>query len=94
VRGQTKAAALELARDRIRVNSVHPGFILTPLADAGPAPSTSLVPLGRIGEAAEVGQLVVYLASDESSFATGAEFVLDGGQGAGRIVWGVDEDAA
>jgi 3alpha(or 20beta)-hydroxysteroid dehydrogenase len=93
VRGLTRAAALELARDRIRVNSVHPGFIQTPLAEAGPAPSTSLVPLGRIGTAAEVAQLVVYLASDEASFATGAEFVLDGGQSAGRIIWGVAGDA-
>jgi len=94
VRGLTKAAALELARDRIRVNSVHPGFIGTPLSKAGPPPPSSLLPLGRIGEPKEVADLVVFLASDASAFSTGSEFVLDGGQTAGAIVWGFDDPAA
>jgi 3alpha(or 20beta)-hydroxysteroid dehydrogenase len=94
VRGLTKAAALELARDGIRVNSVHPGFIRTPLSMAGPAPSTGAIPLRRMGEPAEVGSLVVFLASDESAFSTGSEFIVDGGQTAGAIVWGFDDDPA
>jgi len=94
VRGLTKAAALELARDGIRVNSVHPGFIRTPLSMAGPAPSTDAIPLRRMGEPAEVGDLVVFLASDESAFSTGSEFILDGGQTAGAIVWGFDDGPA
>ena len=93
VRGLTKAAALELARDGIRVNSVHPGYIRTPLSMAGPAPSTDAIPLRRMGEPAEVGNLVVYLASDESAFSTGSEFIVDGGQTAGAIVWGFDDDS-
>jgi len=94
VRGLTKAAALELARDRIRVNSVHPGIIRTPLSKSGPAPSASVNPLQRIGEPSEVGNLVVFLASDESSFSTGSEFVIDGGQTAGAIIWGFENERA
>jgi 3alpha(or 20beta)-hydroxysteroid dehydrogenase len=82
VRGLTKAAALDLGRDRIRVNSVHPGFILTPMTE-GLVPSTSHVALDRVGQPEEVAELVVYLAGDESSFVTGAEFVIDGGETAG-----------
>jgi len=88
VRGLTKAAALELSRDAIRVNSIHPGFIATSLSMSGPPPPPNLIPLGRMGEPGEVGRLVVFLASDESAFSTGSEFVVDGGQTAGAIVWG------
>ncbi|WP_139003373.1 SDR family NAD(P)-dependent oxidoreductase [Arthrobacter crystallopoietes] len=82
VRGLTKAAALDLGRDRIRVNSVHPGFIVTPMTESL-TPSTSHVALDRVGQAEEVADLVLYLASDESTFVTGAEFVIDGGETAG-----------
>jgi 3alpha(or 20beta)-hydroxysteroid dehydrogenase len=81
VRGMTKGAAQELGPHGIRVNSIHPGIIDTPMM-AG----TSLdelakhVPLGRYASAAEVAKLALWLASDDSSFANGAEFVLDGGQ--------------
>ncbi|MGN2640626.1 glucose 1-dehydrogenase [Nocardia takedensis] len=78
VRGLTKSAALELAPKGIRVNSVHPGFITTPMTQGIPADFLQ-IPLGRPAEAAEVSALVTYLASDESSYSTGAEFVIDGG---------------
>ncbi|HEX7301288.1 glucose 1-dehydrogenase [Lentzea sp.] len=88
LRGLTKTAALELGRDGIRVNSVHPGVVRTPLItspveDGQPAigdlysPAPFAVP--RLGEPAEVTALVLHLASAESAFATGSEFVLDGG---------------
>ncbi|UNK44250.1 glucose 1-dehydrogenase [Arthrobacter sulfonylureivorans] len=80
--GLTKAAALDLGRDRIRVNSVHPGFIVTPMTESL-TPNTSHVALGRVGQPEEVADLVLYLASDESTFVTGAEFVIDGGETAG-----------
>jgi 3alpha(or 20beta)-hydroxysteroid dehydrogenase len=94
VRGLTKAAALELARDKIRVNSVHPGIIKTPLSMSGPAPAANVNPMRRAGEPSEVGNLVVFLASDESSFSTGSEFIIDGGQTAGAVMWGFDEERA
>ena len=83
VRGMTKSAAHELARDNIRVNSVHPGLIETAMLDQFPEnlqPKVeSFVPMGRSAEAAEVAELVLWLASNESSYCTGAEFVIDGG---------------
>lgn len=85
VRGLTKAAALDLGRDGIRVNSVHPGVIQTPMTE-GMTFDTGHVPLHRIGQPSEIAQLAVYLASEESSFVTGAEFVVDGGETAGTVV--------
>ena len=85
VRGLTKAAALDLARYGIRVNSVHPGVVRTPLMAEGPQPGTSHVAMDRYGEPTEIANLTVFLASDESSFSTGAEFIADGGEGAGMI---------
>ncbi|MBT2272277.1 glucose 1-dehydrogenase [Rhodococcus qingshengii] len=82
VRGLTKGAALDLGRFNIRVNSIHPGTILTPMTDGLPI-DQSRVALGRAGSAEEVSAMVAYLASDESSFSTGAEFVVDGGQSVG-----------
>ncbi|MDR0365983.1 MAG: SDR family oxidoreductase [Bifidobacteriaceae bacterium] len=92
VRGLTKSAALELAGQGIRVNSVHPGNIATPMTQAmidqvgGPAAGdrdASL--LVRPAEPAEVTALVVYLASDDASFSTGGEFLVDGGITAGSV---------
>ncbi|MBV9638676.1 MAG: glucose 1-dehydrogenase [Mycobacteriaceae bacterium] len=78
VRGLTKSAALELAAQNIRVNSIHPGFIRTPMTKHLPEDMVT-VPLGRPGEPIEVSTFVLFLASDESSYATGSEFVMDGG---------------
>jgi 3alpha(or 20beta)-hydroxysteroid dehydrogenase len=76
--GLTKSTALELAPHGIRVNSLHPGRISTPATDAMPVDLIP-IPLGRPGLPEEVAAFVLFLASDESSFATGAEFVVDGG---------------
>jgi 3alpha(or 20beta)-hydroxysteroid dehydrogenase len=78
VRGLTKSAALELAAQNIRVNSIHPGFVRTPMTKHLPEDMV-IVPLGRPGEPVEVSTFVLFLASDESSYATGSEFVVDGG---------------
>lgn len=78
VRGLAKAAALELAPHNIRVNSIHPGLIRTPMTAGIPADFLQ-IPLGRGAEPGEVSACVVYLASDESSYSTGGEFVVDGG---------------
>jgi NAD(P)-dependent dehydrogenase (short-subunit alcohol dehydrogenase family) len=85
----TKAAALEWAPLGIRVNSLHPGFIETPMLDEGLRRSENgnemremLVmahPLGRLGVPGEIADAILYLASDESRFMTGAELVVDGG---------------
>jgi 3alpha(or 20beta)-hydroxysteroid dehydrogenase len=85
VRGLTKAAALDLARYGIRVNSIHPGIVRTPLSAEGPKVSMSHVAMNRIGEAVEIANLTAFLASDDSSFSTGAEFIADGGEFAGLI---------
>lgn len=84
VRGMTKAAAVECAHYGIRVNSVHPGVIATPMvvqADTKAAVEefAKHIPIKRVAEPEEVTNLVLYLASDESSYSTGAEFVVDGG---------------
>ena len=89
VRGMTKVAALELARHRIRVNSVHPGYIDTPMIrePMGDELAESLarsVPLRRLGTTEDIAELVLYLASDEASYCTGSEFVIDGGVTAGH----------
>jgi 3alpha(or 20beta)-hydroxysteroid dehydrogenase len=86
VRGMTKSAAVDLAQHGIRVNSVHPGVIRTPMSAAvDPSKTSGTAPLGRLGEPVEVANLIVYLASDESSFTTGAEHVIDGGTTAGPL---------
>jgi 3alpha(or 20beta)-hydroxysteroid dehydrogenase len=78
VRGLTKSAALELAHAKIRVNSIHPGFIRTPMTKHLPEDMVQ-APMGRPGTPDEVATFVVFLISDESSFSTGSEFVMDGG---------------
>lgn len=78
VRGLSKSAALELGAHQIRVNSIHPGFIRTPMTKFFPDDMLT-IPLGRPGQPDEVSSFVVFLASDESRYATGAEFVMDGG---------------
>ncbi len=78
VRGLTKSAALELGQFNIRVNSVHPGFIRTPMTKHFPD-NMLRIPLGRPGQPEEVATFIVFLASDESRYSTGAEFVMDGG---------------
>ncbi|SOC11581.1 3alpha(or 20beta)-hydroxysteroid dehydrogenase [Ureibacillus xyleni] len=84
VRGITKAAALQLAHLGIRVNSVHPGVIETPMVTEGDAVEVikefaKHIPLRRMAQSEEVSNLVLFLASDESSYSTGSEFVIDGG---------------
>ncbi|WP_045523276.1 glucose 1-dehydrogenase [Neobacillus niacini] len=84
VRGMTKAAAIECAHYGIRVNSVHPGVIATPMVvqedtKAAVEEFSKHIPLKRVAQPEEVSILVVYLASDESSYSTGAEFIIDGG---------------
>jgi 3alpha(or 20beta)-hydroxysteroid dehydrogenase len=85
VRGLTKAAALELGRDNIRVNSVHPGRVLTPMADEGPA-DVALSSARLVANPTEVTQLVLFLASSDASFSTGSEFLIDGGLLLGRAL--------
>lgn len=83
VRGMTKAAAVEYGPDNIRANSVHPGFIMTPMMveatneEGGDA--LAQIPLRRVAEPEEVSNLVLFLASDQSSYITGAEHVIDAG---------------
>ena len=85
VRLLTKSTAIQYASDGIRCNSVHPGPIVTPMTDfrrSDPAVRelmTSRIPLGRYGESIDVAYGVLYLASDEASFVTGSELVIDGG---------------
>jgi 3alpha(or 20beta)-hydroxysteroid dehydrogenase len=87
VRGMTKFVATEYGPHNIRVNSVHPGFIKTPMmvaaTDESGGGAADAIPLKRLAEPTEVSNLVVFLASDESSFITGAEHVIDGGMIAG-----------
>ena len=84
VRGITKFAAMEYAANKIRVNSVHPGYIRTPMMTATLNEeqivlASGNVPMHRVGEPDEVSSLIVFLASDESGFITGTEHVIDGG---------------
>jgi len=88
VRGVTRSAAQELGKLGIRVNSVHPGGIMTTMTATAFETFTDIadgagfmrsLPIARFAKSAEVSPLVVFLASDESSYCTGSEFVVDGG---------------
>jgi len=87
IRGVTRAAAQELGQFGIRVNSVHPGGVMTSMAvgaaqafnDVDPMQFLKSLPIARFAEPIEISRLVAFLASDESSYSTGAEFVADGG---------------
>ena len=87
VRGMTKVAAKELGRYGIRVNSIHPGLIETPMTADFPAvvneekrrKNERLTPLGRLGTADDIASMALFLAGDGSSYCTGQEFVVDGG---------------
>jgi 3alpha(or 20beta)-hydroxysteroid dehydrogenase len=83
LRGLTRSASLELGPRGIRVNAVMPGLIETPLMEsASPAFRTAAlaeIPLGRTGTVADIAPAIVYLVSDDSSYMTGAELVIDGG---------------
>lgn len=90
VRGLTKVGAVELGTARIRVNSVHPGMIYTPMTahvgikqGEGNYPNT---PMARVGEAPEIADAVVFLLSDAASYITGAELAVDGGWTAGPTI--------
>lgn len=84
VRGITKQVAIEYGAQNIRANSVHPGYIRTPMMTAALDDeqikiASGSVPIQRVGEVADVSHLVVYLASDEAGFVTGSEYIIDGG---------------
>jgi 3alpha(or 20beta)-hydroxysteroid dehydrogenase len=95
VRGLTRVGALELGKYGIRVNSLHPGGVDTPMGTPAEATATEKNaffahhPIARVGQPRELAQVALFLASDDSSYCTGAEFVADGGQIAGSRVVGV-----
>ena len=87
VRGMSKLIAAQFGADGIRCNSVHPGYILTPMmiaaTDEQGGGAAAAIPLGRLAQPQEVSNLVLFLASDEASFVSGAEHVIDGAMIAG-----------
>ena len=90
VRGMTKSAMNEFAPAGVRVNSVHPGLIETPMLHQLPAIEQGLedqlvrrIPYGRVADAVEVARLALFLASDESEYMNGVEFIIDGGMTGG-----------
>jgi 3alpha(or 20beta)-hydroxysteroid dehydrogenase len=96
VRGMTRTAALELGHENIRVNAVCPGTIDTAMvsspefADVDKDAYFADQPIPRIGRAEEIAGMMVFLASDESSFCTGAEYLVDGGALAGHVIAGTE----
>ena len=98
VRGMTKTAAIEFGQYGIRVNSVHPGGVDTPMLGGDELGHMAEVdpfkdqPIGRISQPEEIARLVLFLASDESSYSTGSEFIADGGRTAGHRDPGIVAD--
>jgi 3alpha(or 20beta)-hydroxysteroid dehydrogenase len=84
VRGMTKSAAIELAPHGIRVNSIHPGLVLTDMVGEQDPDTMKMIlasiPLGKPSKPADIAQMALFLASDESWYCTGADFVVDGGR--------------
>ncbi|MBD8891965.1 SDR family NAD(P)-dependent oxidoreductase [Roseibium litorale] len=93
LRGLTKTAAMELVSKNIRVNAVCPGLVVTGLNASSPhlKPMIEMTPMKRSGKPEEIAELVLFLASDASSFITGEDFVIDGGFTAGAAYRGVAE---
>jgi 3alpha(or 20beta)-hydroxysteroid dehydrogenase len=87
VRGLTKTAAIDLGHKNIRVNSVHPGGIDTPMVagTSSDAPFYKRLPVSRMGSADEAARAVLFLASDEASYIAGAELAVDGGATCGDL---------
>lgn len=88
--GMTKTAAIELGPHGVRVNSLHPGGVDTPMLDLSREERDSgfgFLPLQRIAEPAEIARVAVFLASDDASYCTGSEFLVDGGSMAGPLGW-------
>jgi len=85
VRGLTKAAALDLAADGIRVTSLHPGPIRTPMTEELPDATAASQPMPRFGEADEVARMVRFLLT-EATYSTGSEFIVDGGAVTGQVI--------
>lgn len=85
VRGMTKAAALELGPDNIRVMSIHPGPIRTPMTDGMPDEMTYSQPIKRFGQPDEVTKLLLFMAAD-ATYSTGSEWVIDGGAVLGPVM--------
>lgn len=84
VAGLTKSAAIEFGKQGIRINSVHPGYIMTPLIAQWTDTDLKeqlidLHPIGRLGEAKEIAEIVTFLLSDKASFVSGSQIVVDGG---------------
>lgn len=100
VRGLTRVAALELGHRGVRVNSIHPGAIDTPLANPGNIPREQLdkmfvnCPAQRMGLAEEVANATLFLASDEASYVIGAELIIDGGSASGIYQPGIGGEPA
>ena len=93
ITGMTKTAAIELGKYGIRVNSIHPGGVDTPmlsLDDATRESGFTFLPLGRVAAPAEIARVAVFLASSDSSYMTGSALLVDGGSMAGPLGWNMD----
>lgn len=85
IRLMSKTDAMLYVKDKIRVNSIHPGYINTPCLGDIPTTHNKLQPMGHVGEAKDIAYGILYLASDESKFVTASELIIDGGISGGRL---------